>query len=230
MGLCDQSLMFCVLLVPPLPSQGKWPEQQEESFHTPARVLAEPTWICPHRQGGILILEGATSQHSGHFLDQIVLLFLSPPPNCFDRCLAGSGKPSGLVLAPSSSQHLVLGISEDGTLKSPPLKWMLLLIICPAVVASRVCHLSHNVTLFPPTSSPLCECGRVRHWWQQWPEQWQLLLVPFTCQHKAMAFSLVPGEAHATGTSPQPGDTRFCLCRQAWSILGTLRTKDWGSV
>lgn len=68
------SLSFCVVLVPP-PSQDKWPEQQEVSFYAPGQgpalpFLAEPAWVCPHRQGGVLILEDATSQYSGHFLDR----------------------------------------------------------------------------------------------------------------------------------------------------------------
>lgn len=106
MEVLSEYLVLCCVGAQP-PSQDKWPEQQEASSHTPGQgpalpFLAEPSWVCPPRQGGVIILEGVASQNSGHFFDQIVLLFPSPSPHCFDRCLAGPGKPD-LVLAPSSS-------------------------------------------------------------------------------------------------------------------------------
>lgn len=60
------------MLVPPqVRTNG---QSYRRSLHTPgqgpAPLLAEPTWVCPHRQGDVLILESATSQNSGHFLDR----------------------------------------------------------------------------------------------------------------------------------------------------------------
>lgn len=214
-----------------------WPEVGRNDQDRRGRVLLLPLCLrrpgyCPHGQVGVFILEGATSQDVGHFVDLMVLKFPSPSSprfswTCWTRRDLWRGPGSFLAIASG------VGRFRARHIKIPS--------VCLDAFHYRVSHSncrpclspSPKAALFPPTFvQPPCERGSVPRGGSsdQTSDSCCLgaaaLLSPFACQHKTVAFLLVPGKApcpwhtSATRSGRRPGPAGVGSPGASWGPQG----------
>lgn len=216
-----------------------WPEVGRNDQDRRGRVLLLPLCLrrpgyCPHGQVGVFILEGATSQDVGHFLDLMVLKFPSPSSprfswTCWTRRDLWRGPGSFLAIASG------VGRFRARHIKIPS--------VCLDAFHYRVSHSncrpclspSPKAALFPPTFvQPPCERGSVPRGGSSDQTSdsccWELL----PCSHRLLAstkpwrFFSSLGKPRAPGTPPPPGaaDAQVLPARAVPEHLGD--PKDQG--